>query len=407
MANEPLKATEKNAYTVKLTRAFRPGAPVDTQDFLAGRREQLTDILNATWQPGRHVILFGERGVGKTSVAKVVVEIKGAGGTHVLDSKTINCDESDTFSTLWHKTLASISVMIEDKLTTADDLLPELVTPDHVRYALSRLPDDVLIVLDELDQLKNSNAKNLLAATIKNLSDHGINTTILLVGVGDTLDELIAEHKSIERALVQVQMPRMTKDELQEILNRGLEAVGMTMTDHAKDLIARFSLGFPYYTHSLGLYAGLRAVDQGRLEITADDVLTVTVTAVSKSHSILSVYIKAVTSPQPNSLYADVLLACAMTTTDKLGFFSPADISNSMSAIMGKRYYVPSYVRHLNEFCEIKRGCVLQKYGEAYKARYRFVDPLMQPFVILKALGDGIIDENLVVVKSRGGETVH
>jgi hypothetical protein len=403
---EPLKATEKSKYIVSLTKAFRPGAPVDTQDFLAGREDQLTDILNATWQPGRHVILFGERGVGKTSVAKVVVEIKTAGGTHVLDSKTVNCDESDTFSSLWHKILANLSVMIEDRLCGADELLPDVVTPENVRYAISRLPDDSLIVLDELDQLKNPIAKNLLAATIKNLSDHLVNTTLLLVGVGDTLDDLIKEHKSIERALVQVQMPRMTKDELKEILRRGLEAVDMTMADHAKELIARFSLGFPYYTHSLGLYAGLRAIDAGRTNITADDVLTVTITAVTKSHSILSVYIKAVTSPQPNSLYADVLLACAMTNADTLGFFSPADISPSMSSLMGKRYYVPAYVRHLNEFCDVKRGCVLQKYGDAYKARYRFVDPLMQPFVILKALGEGKIDEDLQVIQTRA-ETVH
>jgi Cdc6-like AAA superfamily ATPase len=402
-----LSEMEKINYRVGLTSAFRPGAPVDTQDFLAGRTDQLTDILNATWQPGRHVILFGERGVGKTSVAKVIVQIKASAGSHVLDSKTINCDESDDFSSIWHKAFGSLDITIDDKPATLDELLPEIVTPDHVRYALSRLEGNSLIVLDELDQLKNEAAKNLMAATIKNLSDHLIDTTLLLVGVADTLDDLIAQHKSIERALVQVQMPRMTTDELKEIVNKGVLSVSMTITDHAKSLIPRFSLGLPYYTHSLALYSGLRAVDQGRTEIIADDVLTVTATAVTKSHSILSMYHKAATSPQPANLYADVLLACALTTPDVLGFFAPADISSSMSAIMGKRYYVPAYVRHLNEFCDSKRGPVLHKVGEAYKARYRFVDPLMQPFIILKALSERKIDEHLNVIQSRSAETVH
>lgn len=407
MEGVALKENEKTKYRARLSGAFRPGAPVDTQDFLAGRIDQLTDIVNTTWQPGRHVILFGERGVGKTSVAKVVVEIKVAGGTHVLGSKTINCDESDDFSSIWHKAFGNINITIGDRPTTLDELIPDIVSPDDVRSALVRLGGDAFIVLDELDQLKDEIAKNLMAATIKNLSDHSVNTTLLLVGVADTLDELIVEHKSIERALVQIQMPRMTNDELKDIVNRGLASIDMTIEDYAKDLIARFSFGLPYYTHSLSLYSGLKAIDEGRTHISVGDVFDVTATAATKSHSILSVYLKAATSPQPNSLYADVLLACAMITPDALGFFSPADISASMTAVMGKPYYVPSYVRHLNEFCDERRGPILHKQGEAYKSRYRFVDPLMQPFIILKALSEGKINESLVVIRARNAETVH
>lgn len=395
---------EKDRLRVELTSTFRPGAPVDTQNFLAGRKEQLTDILNATWQPGRHVILFGERGVGKTSVAKVIVQIKRQSGAHVLDSGTINCDESDDFTTLWLKTLGSFSVEIEDKLATLAALLPDgEVAPDDVRYALSRIGGETLLVLDEVDQLKDEKAKNLLAATIKNLSDHSINTTLILVGIADTLDELIAEHKSIERALIQVRMPRMTREELEQIINRGIEAVGMTMEDSGKQLITRFSLGLPYFTHSLGLYSSLRAVDDGRLQITKLDVLNAMLSAVNKAHNILTVYHKATTSPQPNNLYADVLLACALVTPDLVGFFAAADLSKSMSSIMGKPYYVPAYVRHLSEFCEHKRGPILQRIGEARKVRYRFVDPLMEPFIILKALSEGKIDENLQVIAPRTG----
>lgn len=173
---------EKDRRRVELTSTFRPGAPVDTQNFLAGRKEQLTDILNATWQPGRHVILFGERGVGKTSVAKVIVQIKRQSGAHVLDSGTINCDESDDFTTLWLKAFSSFSVEIENKPATLAALLPDgEVAPDDVRYALSRIGGETLLVLDEVDQLKDEKAKNLLAATIKNLSDHSTNTTLILV----------------------------------------------------------------------------------------------------------------------------------------------------------------------------------------------------------------------------------
>ena len=59
-----------------------------------------------------------------------------------------------------------------------------------------------------------------------------------------------------------------------------------------------------------------------------------------------------------------------------------------MSKIMQKRYEIPSFARHLNSFCQLERGNVLKKEGEKHRYRYRFSNPLMQPFVIMK----GIID---------------
>jgi hypothetical protein len=40
----------------------------------------------------------------------------------------------------------------------------------------------------------------------------------------------------------------------------------------------------------------------------------------------------------------------------------------------------------MNEFCEEKRGCVLQRGGEARNYRYSFTDAMMQPYVIMRAL---------------------
>lgn len=70
--------------------------------------------------------------------------------------------------------------------TSLDDLLPEDVIPDDVRFALSRLGEKSIIILDEVDRLEDVNAKRLMADTIKNLSDHAgtVNATIVLVGGG-------------------------------------------------------------------------------------------------------------------------------------------------------------------------------------------------------------------------------
>jgi MoxR-like ATPase len=60
----------------KIFNVFLPGTPISDFDFFAGRKQQMNAVTSAIMQPGRHAILFGERGVGKTSLAKVLVELE-------------------------------------------------------------------------------------------------------------------------------------------------------------------------------------------------------------------------------------------------------------------------------------------------------------------------------------------
>jgi predicted AAA+ superfamily ATPase len=53
---------------------FTPSATIDNQALFAGRVNQLNRIIGAVSQRGQHAILFGERGVGKTSLANVLLK---------------------------------------------------------------------------------------------------------------------------------------------------------------------------------------------------------------------------------------------------------------------------------------------------------------------------------------------
>src|SRR5438876_9534782 len=110
-----MEQQEKMKLVVQVSQVFRPGTPIDKYDLFAGRIEQVKDVVNATIQPGRHVIIFGERGVGKTSLAKVISEILSQAGVRVLDSGPIDCDGTDDFSTLWHKIFRELSLIIDRK----------------------------------------------------------------------------------------------------------------------------------------------------------------------------------------------------------------------------------------------------------------------------------------------------
>lgn len=387
----------------RIAAVFTPSAPIDQQSLFAGRIDQLQEVGSAVAQKGQHVILFGERGVGKTSLATVISRIFNSGSGPGLVSGTINCDPTTNFSSLWHKVFREIPVPTERPgvgFTAAPiigganlaQFLPAEVTPDDVRHLLQRVPRAVIVV-DEIDRIQDRHTTTLLADTIKNLSDHAVESTLILVGVADSVDTLIAEHQSVERALVQVRMPRMDISEIRQIIDKGLAAVEMTIDADAKEKIAVLSQGLPHYTHLLTLNTLQSAIGEDRTNADAGDVSSAIEKALKGAQqSIVNTYHKATTSSREN-LYPQVLLACALATRDSLNYFAAGDVREPMSRIMKKMYDIPAYSQHLNALCEDQRGPVLQRIGVTRKFRFRFVNPLVQPYVVMEGVKRGFISE--------------
>src|ERR1700722_19841264 len=57
---------------IAITEAFSPHSPIDAEELFAGRIDILNDIIDAVFQKGCHAIIYGERGVGKTSFANIL-----------------------------------------------------------------------------------------------------------------------------------------------------------------------------------------------------------------------------------------------------------------------------------------------------------------------------------------------
>jgi Cdc6-like AAA superfamily ATPase len=374
--------------------AFTPGAPVDSLDMLAGRMNQLVDVVSAVSMRGQHVGLYGERGVGKTSLAKVLAEyFRGTGLANGLTSVIVNCSTDDTFDSLWHNIFVELDVQGGDGA----------YSPEYVRRSLQGF-GPTLIVIDELDRLGDDEALTSMADTLKTLSDHAVPATLVLVGVARSIGELVGEHASIVRALVQIEMPRMTTAELCEILTKGGARAGVTLKGSAMLDIAALSEGLPHYTHLLGLRAARAAVQDDRTEVTAKDVQTAIPQAVDR-HTIMSDYQRATRSARKDALFGEVLLACALAPKNRLGFFASGDIRDPLEVIAGRRIEIPAFSNHLSQFLEPARGSVLEREGSTRRYFYRFSDPIFQPYVILSGLADGLMsDEQLRELQVRDVE---
>jgi Cdc6-like AAA superfamily ATPase len=408
---QPMTTMEKVKMKAKIARVFTPSAPIDNASLFAGRKLQLTKLINAASQRGQHAALFGERGVGKTSLANVLSDFLKPFGTFLITST--NCEANTNFKTIWTNVFNELTVIKSEvgmgfsppthtERSSLSKQLSDDPSPEEIRHLLKQLGKSSIVIIDELDQIKDDETTSRLANTIKTLSDHSTDATLILVGVSDSLDNLIAEHRSIERALVQIPMPRMSPDELMEIIKKGFPELQMTIDPIAARRISNLSHGLPHYTHSLALYAAQAAVDRDSMAVNQDDVVEAIKSAIDNAQqSIRKSYHDATSSPRGN-LYSEVLLSCALAETDELGYFPAANVRKPMSEIKRRPYDIPAFSQHLNDFCESTRGAVLQKTGYPRRYRFRFVNPLMEPFVVMKGISSGLINADTLDSDSAG-----
>ncbi|GAB1390352.1 MAG: hypothetical protein AMXMBFR78_07020 [Rubrivivax sp.] len=391
----------------EVTESFSPGAPVQERDLFAGRQDQLRTLVDTVHQRGRHAIVFGERGVGKTSLTNILGLMLRSPRREVVAVK-VNADPGDSFHSLWRKVFKRMNYEVQRDggppvvRTFADDHPVEL-TPDDVQLELSNFgPGQVpLIVLDEFDRIEDERVTRLTADTIKALSDYSVNATVIVVGVARDVTDLIKGHESIARSLVQVRMPRMSQDELGQIIVSRYGKCGLTTTDEALWKMTFLARGIPYYAHLLGMHAARAAIGRESLHVARDDVRAAETAAVAElDASIKDAYFTAVRSQRgEETLFAPVLLACALARTDELGAFQQAAVTAPLARVLpGKNYAPTTFAFHMNAFCDAQRRRVLERFGEPRNQRYRFSDPLMPPFVVVKGLADGLISDDIAEV---------
>lgn len=395
---------------IALVDAFNPSGPVADTEFFAGRIGQLARVLGAVRQQGQHVILYGERGVGKTSLAGLVHEFWNQyyRDTPGIFSARYNCEPIDRFGTIW----ASIAEIISDTFEKRGEPVPvgenwkalfdEIkngsATPHLVRRLLDLTKKSFVIVIDEFDQIKDANTIAQFASTLKGLSDYLAQTTLIIVGVADTIDELIENHQSVDRALVQVKLPLMSTEELEHIIGHGYSRAGLEAGAEAIDKMGRLAQGLPHYAHRFGQEAGFAALRRGSLKVESEDIDVATREAIEQTdETVRRAYRNAVISPQnTRTLFNKVLLACALAQRDDLGFFAASDIREPLAKVAEQEYDIPQFVGHLKKFCTDDKGSVLESEGVDWKRRYRFRNPLMRPYVVLRGIREELIDEQSV-----------
>lgn len=401
MPARPKTEDDWNALWDETASIFSPGAPIRERDLFAGRIDQISMLLDSVRQPGKHAVIFGERGVGKTSLANTFALGLNSPVSKLLAVK-INADPKDNFTSLWKKVFKRISYHVKEddvlvNINVSDDYVRE-ISPDDVQMELSNfgLNSIPIIVIDEFDRITDKDVSLLISDTMKALSDYVVGCTIIIVGVAEDIGRLIENHSSISRQLIQVKMPRMSRQELSKIIADRVKRIGMSINEDVLWRITFLSRGLPYFTHLLGMHTVRAAISARRTTISEDHLDEGIKQALQEVDQTLKEnYSLAIRSKKPkkDTLYEPVLLACALAETDDLGKFQQKNVEQPLASMTnGKAYKATTFAFHMNEFCEDKRGQILEKSGADQIPRYRFSDPVMQPYVIIRGLAEGRLE---------------
>ena len=414
MTEPQLTAAEARDLSIKAGKVFQPRTPISTREFFAGRWEQITTLADAVSQTGLHVVIYGERGVGKTSLANVVKPL-----IEVFDEKDnpskansrliikINSDTGDTFESIWQKVFREIPWINSSppigfhqerpiqRPQGGRIKIPDVLGVDDVRRVVAQMPGSVFII-DEFHRAANKSARQF-TDLIKALSDFSVDSTIVLVGVSETIDTLVGDHASISRALTQILLPRMQQKELREILAKAAKILETQFTEDAENLIVHMSQGLPHYTHLLGQNSVRSAANTKSRIVTSEDVFHALKDAVKQAQqSVTEKYSRAVHSSHKDALYKHVLLACALTASqsqDALGYFNPASVIIPLTRVLQREspVEISAFNGHMSEFCQEKRSHVLERTGQPRAYRYRFRDPLLVPYIFMDAVTNDLL----------------
>jgi Cdc6-like AAA superfamily ATPase len=388
----------------RLRKSFTPHRPIDLPEWFAGRTHLLDRAADAINTSGRHVVLFGERGAGKTSLARVLaVGIQEPEVQTGLRAIVVSCSSADNYSSIWRKVFQEIQVAQRQLGFTQDAAAPvigrielpdsTIEDPNDVRLYVRSLPNPSVIVIDEFDRVVgDSDTQRLMADTIKLFSDMGVESTIVVVGVADSVADLIAGHESIARNIAQVQVSPMTIAELRQIVQRGFEYAGLDFEASLDEKIADLSQGYPAYTHLLGLWSGRRTLDGNRSRVTLADLdLAIEDALENATANVQQEYENAVASVRKDNLFREVLLACALAEKDSLGRFAAVNVREPLAQITERDYTTGAFQSHLAKFAEPQRGPVLKKTGSRRNYRWQFLNPQLIPYVRLNGIKSGLL----------------
>lgn len=375
-----------NEQEASLQTAFRPHAPIVDPNSFIGRKEQLGRVRDAIGSPGLHVVVYGERGCGKTSLANVA--------TAGHERLQVFCEANATFTTLLrdialkYQHANSTTVIFDahqDTIISNGSTLPVSKLTGNMFLQLVAKGNPLCIVLDELDRIEDKSVISLLAELTKNAATYAPELTFIMVGASETAEGLLAGHGSNFRNLRQVALTRMSNEELRGIIDRGQNVLQITFEPSVITSVIEVSDQMPYYLHLLATSAARAALSRQSNKVQINDLLDGSIVAAQNvDHSLRETYEIAIMSSKGSKIYRRVIWAMASIegTTCNVGLI--VERANALARQDGDSEVSPPAIgTALKRLRSPDKREIVSQVADGVQGAVKFTHPLMKGFVRL------------------------
>jgi AAA+ superfamily predicted ATPase len=391
---------------------FTPAKPVSTDMFATRRHERLQDrVEEALNEPGRQVVLYGDTGVGKTSLIMYLAAQRG------ISMLRVECGPS--FEEMMRDALGRVVGETEIEKVRKDVKTAEFgvglvnflnakasrSAGEDVKFAkyprsVGGLVAETLSLLGYrvifLDNFENINGKlyaeetiRAIAELLKLLSDRGgtpkNEVKAVVAGIPSAAEELVVLDAPTARRTAQIEVGRMPADELTQILDRGAKKLALAFDPLCSHRIVAASDGFPYYTHLHALHASRTVIEAQRRHVTLEDFETSLDEILNDCDLALKkAYTAAVETTGVVRVRKSILEAVATITHPDVSFREIRESFLKLHPEYGqpaKLNFLSTAIKPLKETYGI-----LEDSGRprSKKNLYRFTNPLMRGYVLLR-----------------------
>jgi AAA domain len=337
-ASENMVGDQLSERLIRIIRSFAPSQPTQDMSQFAGRLDMLANVVAAIEEHRNHLVLFGGRGTGKTSLALALSSNARRVGYH---SSYVSCGRESSIDTLFRSALAELPIRFDqffdprasdvDPSLTFDALLPdEPLSLQALVDILGRIRGTrLLVVVDEFDRNENPKLTRDITEIMKVVSDRNIAVQIVIVGVGDVVDSLVGEHASVARVLYAVRLSSMSEDQIRDTISVAANLAGVAISAAAIDAIVHVSHGRPYIARLVGLKTAKMSVLRGSSEATMIDFENGTGELIENLSSAGFGHANGLVSSSPNYMpFFVAMLKCKRDSTDR---FTVADVASTLA----------------------------------------------------------------------------
>jgi len=391
----------------RVRECFTPHIPIDNERLFMGRQAQVAGAIEALNTPGQHMIVFGERGVGKSSLARVSCQL--------LLKKLVSgelhqrrCDSDDTFHTVWLEILQEYGyegVPTESNQTRKEGGQAGLKIPvaeagvktekeQHVKTirdqfrplspsVVARFLQDKegLILIDEIDALASTADRQRMAQVVKHLSDADSQVKVLLVGVASAAAELTDGHPSVQRCLREIRLDPMDRDEIRSIIVTGSQMSRIVFTGDVTKSIVDLAAGYPYFAQLLGLKCAEEAAGNDLTTVDQRVFQAALKSAVTDADATLQrCYSEAVRSAGTEMYSQLVQCAAELPPTE----FTAAALREALSQQLERRVEQSEIMYSIQKLVGNDDSRLFRR---LQRGVYRFSDPRMRCYIRMAATG--------------------